>query len=99
MREQRKRRRDVVRHHVDALARGVRPDDRQHLLHQLLFRIAMVLFFAGVLAIVAIFVVAATGHTPGLALYLLALLCPIGFLFGIGSALRAGRRVRGEERP
>lgn len=57
----------------------------------------MILFFGGLIAVIAIFVVAATGHTPGLALYLLALLCPIGFLCGIGSALRSGRRVRGRE--
>ncbi|MFD4295120.1 hypothetical protein ACFWPA_11205 [Rhodococcus sp. NPDC058505] len=63
----------------------------------LLFRTAMVLFFAGLIAVVAIFVIAATGHTPGLALYLLALLCPIGFLCGIGAALLAGRRTRGGE--
>jgi hypothetical protein len=63
----------------------------------LLFRIGIALFFAGLLAVVAIFVVYATGHTPGLALYLAALLCPIGFLFGIGSALRSGRRSRGQD--
>lgn len=60
----------------------------------LLFRIAMALFFVGLISIVAIFVVHATGHTPGLALYLVALLCPIGFLIGIASALRSGRRAR-----
>lgn len=63
----------------------------------LLFRIGIALFFIGLLAVVAIFVVSATGHTPGLALYLAALLCPIGFLFGIGSALRSGRRARGQD--
>ncbi|MGW0043554.1 hypothetical protein [Rhodococcus sp. NPDC003348] len=64
----------------------------------ILFRAAIALFFLGLVAIIAIFVVAATGHTPGLALYLLALLCPLGFLFGIISALMAGRRVRGEDK-
>ncbi|GAA4489346.1 hypothetical protein GCM10023094_50760 [Rhodococcus olei] len=62
-----------------------------------LLRVALALFFVGLLAIVAIFVVHATDHTPGLALYLVAMACPIGFLLGIVSALRAGRRVRGEE--
>ncbi|MFF0814932.1 hypothetical protein ACFYVR_07230 [Rhodococcus sp. NPDC003318] len=60
----------------------------------LLFRISLALFVIGVAAVVAIFVVAATGHTPGLALYLTALAFPLGFLLGIVSALRAGRRVR-----
>ena len=63
-----------------------------------LFRIGITLFFVGLLAVIAIFVVHATGHTPGLALYLTALLCPLGFLFGIGSALRAGRRARGQDK-
>ncbi|MFC7448112.1 hypothetical protein [Rhodococcus daqingensis] len=61
-----------------------------------LLRAALVFFFVGVLAIVAIFVVAATGHEPGLALYLIALACPVGFLLGIIFALRSGRRVRRE---
>ncbi|MFD4183299.1 hypothetical protein [Rhodococcus sp. NPDC058514] len=61
-----------------------------------LLRAALVFFFVGVLAIVAIFVVAATGREPGLALYLTALACPVGFLLGIVFALRSGRRVRRE---
>lgn len=64
-----------------------------------LFRIAAALFVIGVVAVVAIFVVAATGHTAGLALYLAALAFPLGFLLGIVSALRAGRRVRREGEP
>lgn len=61
-----------------------------------LLRAALVFFFVGVLAIVAIFVVAATGREPGLALYLTAIACPVGFLLGIVFALRSGRRVRKE---
>ncbi|MFE3289724.1 hypothetical protein [Rhodococcus sp. NPDC059234] len=57
-------------------------------------RIALTLFALGIAAVVAIFVIYATGHEPGLALYLLALACPLGFLLGIVSALQSGRRVR-----
>lgn len=57
----------------------------------------MVLFFVGLAAVVAIFVTSATGHTPGLMLYLVSMACPVGFLLAVVAALRAGRRVRGEE--
>jgi TRAP-type C4-dicarboxylate transport system permease small subunit len=55
----------------------------------------MALFIVGFLAIVAIFAVHIFGDTPpGLALYLVALACPIGFLLAIVYTLRSGRRVR-----
>ncbi len=61
-----------------------------------LFRTAMALFIVGFLAIVAIFAVHIFSDTPppGLALYLVALACPIGFLLAIVYTLRSGRRVR-----
>ncbi len=63
-----------------------------------LLRVALGLFFLGLLAIVAIFVSDAAGHEPGLALFLASMACPIGFLLAIVAALRAGRRVRGTEK-
>lgn len=60
-----------------------------------LFRTAMALFIVGFLAIVAIFAVHIFSDTPpGLALYLVALACPIGFTLAIVYTLRSGRRVR-----
>ncbi|NLU82425.1 hypothetical protein [Rhodococcus sp. HNM0569] len=60
-----------------------------------LFYTALAFFFVGVAAIVAMFVVsAATDGPPGLALYLVALACPVGFVLAIVYALRSGRRSR-----
>ena len=57
--------------------------------------VASALFAVGLLAIVAIFVVAAVSdNEPGIVFYLLALAAPLGFLLAIVSALRAGRRTR-----
>lgn len=58
-------------------------------------RVALAFFAVGFLAILAIFLTpVVTDSKPGLALYLIALTCPIGFLLGILAALRQGRRVR-----
>ncbi|KAA0021221.1 hypothetical protein [Antrihabitans cavernicola] len=60
-----------------------------------LLYVATALFAVGLLAIVAIFVIAAVSDTePGIVFYLIALAAPIGFLLAIFSALRSGRRVR-----
>lgn len=60
-----------------------------------LLRVALALFFVGFVAIVTIFLIPAfTDGEPGLALYLLTLACPLGFLLGIVFALRSGRRAR-----
>ncbi|MCE4266609.1 hypothetical protein CJ178_26515 [Rhodococcus sp. ACPA4] len=60
-----------------------------------LFRVAMGLFFIGLLALVAIFAINIFSDTPpGLALYLISLACPVGFLLAIVYTLRAGRRAR-----
>ncbi|WP_070379495.1 hypothetical protein [Rhodococcus sp. WMMA185] len=58
-------------------------------------RVALVLFAVGFVAIVAIFLTPIlSGSEPGLALYLVALACPVGFLLGIVAALRQGKRAR-----
>ncbi|MBC2639751.1 hypothetical protein ACFTWF_06130 [Rhodococcus sp. NPDC056960] len=60
-----------------------------------LLRVALALFAIGFVAIVAIFLTPVLSDSrPGLVLYLIALACPIGFLLGIGAALRQGRRSR-----
>ena len=59
-----------------------------------LLRVALVLFFVGVLAVIAAYVVFALGHEPPLALYLTAITCPVGLVLAIVFALRSGRRVR-----
>ncbi|MFC8047615.1 hypothetical protein [Nocardia sp. NPDC057353] len=65
-----------------------RPGDR--LLH-----VALALFGIGLLAIIAIFLTPIlTDSKPGLPLYLLAMLAPVGFLLALIFALRSGRRAR-----
>ncbi|RJO78791.1 hypothetical protein D5S18_04495 [Nocardia panacis] len=60
-----------------------------------LLRLALGLFGIGLLAIVGIFLTSVFGgHDPGVWLYLVAMLTPIGFLLAIGYALWSGRRVR-----
>lgn len=62
---------------------------------RLLFRVALGLFTIGVLAIAAIFLIHGfSSSSPGLALYLIALACPLGLLLSIAAALRNGRRAR-----
>ncbi|MBF6211732.1 hypothetical protein IU433_16435 [Nocardia puris] len=57
--------------------------------------VAMGLFLAGVLAVIAIFLTALiTGSAPGLWVYLIAMLAPVGFLLGLIYALWSGRRSR-----
>lgn len=41
------------------------------------------MFVVGALALVAIFVLHATGAAPVLALYLASLLCPVGFIMAV----------------
>ncbi|MFC8528249.1 hypothetical protein [Nocardia sp. NPDC057227] len=65
-----------------------RPGDR--LLH-----VALALFGVGLLAIIAIFLTPIVSDAePGLPLYLLAMLAPLGFLLALIYALRSGRRAR-----
>lgn len=65
-----------------------RPGDR--LLH-----VALALFGIGLLATIAIFLTPIlTDAEPGLPLYLLAMLAPVGFLLALIFALRSGRRAR-----
>ncbi|MFC4603475.1 hypothetical protein [Rhodococcus kronopolitis] len=59
-----------------------------------LLRVALVLFFVGVIAVIAAYVVFALGHEPPLSLYLTAIACPVGLVLAIVFALRSGRRVR-----
>ena len=60
-----------------------------------LLTIAIGLFGIGLLAVVAIFATPVlTDHTPGLALYLLAMAAPLGLAVGVAHALRSGRRSR-----
>lgn len=65
-----------------------RPSDR--LLH-----LAVALVGIGVLAVIGIFLTPiVTDDRPGLWLYLLAMLAPVGFLLALGFALWSGRRAR-----
>ncbi|WP_330252051.1 hypothetical protein OG874_39055 [Nocardia sp. NBC_00565] len=60
-----------------------------------LLYVALGLFAIGLLAIVAIFLVGILGDSdPGLWLYVLAMLAPLGFLGSVGFALWSGRRTR-----
>ncbi|WP_227998361.1 hypothetical protein [Nocardia australiensis] len=60
-----------------------------------LLYLALGLFAIGLLAIVAIFLTPIlSDSSPGLWLYLTAMLAPLGFLIGIGYALWSGRRSR-----
>lgn len=58
---------------------------------------ALAMFAAGVVAIVAIFVLELVGAGPSTALYVLSMLSPLGLLLGVGAAIvggaRAGRRA------
>ncbi|GAB2654618.1 hypothetical protein ACWDYH_15725 [Nocardia goodfellowii] len=58
-------------------------------------RLALVLFALGLLAVVAIFLTPiVSDSSPGLWLYLAAMLAPLGFILGLGYALWSGRRAR-----
>ncbi|MGY4098557.1 hypothetical protein ACW2Q0_03185 [Nocardia sp. R16R-3T] len=60
-----------------------------------LLYVALGLFAIGLLAIVAIFLTPVLSDSnPGLWLYLLAMLTPLGFLCAVVFALRSGRRSR-----
>jgi hypothetical protein len=60
-----------------------------------LLYLALTLFAIGLLAIVAIFLTPVlSDSSPGLWLYLTAMLAPVGFLIGIVYALWSGRRSR-----
>ncbi|MFD3744347.1 hypothetical protein [Nocardia sp. NPDC058633] len=60
-----------------------------------LLHVALVLFGVGILAVIAIFVTPIVSDgDPGLWLYGLAMLAPLGFLLAIVFALRSGRRAR-----
>ncbi|GGK58637.1 hypothetical protein GCM10011591_33540 [Nocardia camponoti] len=61
----------------------------------MLLRIAMGLFGIGIISVIAIFAVTLiTGNAPGVWLYLLAMLTPVGLLLGIFFALWSGRQAR-----
>ncbi|WP_305094038.1 hypothetical protein [Prescottella sp. R16] len=58
-----------------------------------LFYAALACFFVGIAAIVTVFFVHSLSEgDPGLALYLLTLACPLGFVLAVAYALRSGRR-------
>lgn len=60
-----------------------------------LLHVALACFGIGLIAIVAIFLTPiVTDSKPGLPLYLVALLTPVGFLLALVFALRSGRRAR-----
>lgn len=60
-----------------------------------LLYVALGLFAAGLLAVVAIFLTPVLSDSdPGSWLYLIAMLAPVGFLMGVGYALWSGRRTR-----
>ncbi|MFC8383784.1 hypothetical protein [Nocardia sp. NPDC057272] len=60
-----------------------------------LLHVALVLFGIGILAVVAIFVTPIVSDSdPGLWLYGLAMLAPVGFLLALVFALWSGRRAR-----
>ncbi|WP_308126298.1 hypothetical protein [Rhodococcoides corynebacterioides] len=56
---------------------------------------ALTSFGLGVLAIASMFVIMLVSDvSPGIWLYLAAMLCPLGLLLGVVHALRSGRRAR-----
>ncbi|WP_278264669.1 hypothetical protein [Nocardia sp. AG03] len=60
-----------------------------------LLQLAVALFGVGILAVIAIFVLSIVSDSePGLWLYLLAMLAPVGFLLALVFALWSGRRAR-----
>ncbi|MFC4124576.1 hypothetical protein [Nocardia rhizosphaerae] len=60
-----------------------------------LLQLAVALFGIGIVAVVAIFVTPIVSDAkPGLVLYCLAMLAPVGFLLGLVFALWSGRRAR-----
>lgn len=60
-----------------------------------LLQLALGVFTVGLLAIVAIFLThILSDSAPGLWLYLLAMLTPIGFVLALVFTLRSGRRAR-----
>ncbi len=60
-----------------------------------LLKLALTLFTAGLLAIIAIFVFSIVSDSdPALWLYLTAMLAPVGFLLALAFALWSGRRSR-----
>ncbi|WP_345498903.1 hypothetical protein [Nocardia callitridis] len=60
-----------------------------------LLQLALCFFAAGLVAIVAIFLTPIlTDGSPGLWLYLCAMLTPVGLLLAVVYALRSGRRSR-----
>lgn len=60
-----------------------------------LLQSAVALFGIGVLAVIGIFVTSVVSdESPGLWLYLLSMLAPVGFLLAIVFALWSGRRAR-----
>ncbi|WP_336087191.1 hypothetical protein [Nocardia sp. SSK8] len=60
-----------------------------------LLQLAVALFGIGILAVIGIFVLSIVSDSePGLWLYLLAMLAPVGFLLALVFALWSGRRAR-----
>jgi hypothetical protein len=60
-----------------------------------LLHVALALFTIGLIGIALIFIVpVVSDREPGLALYLMALAAPVGFLFALVFTLRSGRRAR-----
>ncbi|MFC6009833.1 hypothetical protein [Nocardia lasii] len=60
-----------------------------------LLHVALVLFGIGLVGVIAIFVTPIVSDgKPGLWLYGLAMLAPVGFLLALIFALRSGRRTR-----
>ncbi|MFD3704171.1 hypothetical protein ACFWUP_13600 [Nocardia sp. NPDC058658] len=60
-----------------------------------LLHVALALFGIGILGVVAIFVTSIVSDSePGLVLYGVAMLAPVGFLLALIFALRSGRRAR-----
>ncbi|CCF61457.1 conserved exported protein of unknown function [Nocardia cyriacigeorgica GUH-2] len=60
-----------------------------------MLQLALGVFTVGLLAIVAIFLTPIlTDGEPGLWLYLLAMLTPIGFVLALVFTLRSGRRAK-----
>jgi hypothetical protein len=60
-----------------------------------LLYVALALFAIGLLAVVAIFLTPIlSDSSPGLWLYVTAMLAPFGFLLSVGFALWSGRRSR-----
>lgn len=60
-----------------------------------LLRLALILFGVGLVAIVMIFLTPIlTDDKPGLVLYLVAMLTPVGFVLALTFALLSGRRAK-----